>query len=134
MVIVVNKMDLVPDKPHFDLHKMDETNPTVWVSAKTGQGMDRLERILVDEAEQITRHSLDAVDKVTLSARCLQLLDAAMLPLERTLEMCRAEQYPKLDMISYELRTALQPLEEITGEAVDEGILDRVFERFCVGK
>jgi tRNA U34 5-carboxymethylaminomethyl modifying GTPase MnmE/TrmE len=29
---------------------------------------------------------------------------------------------------------ALESLEEITGERVEQGILERVFERFCVGK
>ena len=32
--------------------------------------------------------------------------------------------------MSVELRRALGSLEEITGERVDEGILDRIFERF----
>ncbi len=135
MLVVVNKIDLLSSELlHFDLPEICISRPTLWISAKTGKGIDALKHALAEEAEQMTRVVSDAADRIILSTRCVHLLDAAMIPLERAHHMCLEERYPKLDILSYELRSVLQVLEEITGERVDEGLLDRLFERFCVGK
>ncbi|MGB9618404.1 MAG: tRNA uridine-5-carboxymethylaminomethyl(34) synthesis GTPase MnmE, partial [Desulfomonilaceae bacterium] len=134
MVIAANKIDLVQGRSPLDVLAVNPVCPAAWVSAKTGQGIDTLEQILTHEAEHMTQRQDGDEEKVVLSGRCLHLLDAATAPLKRLLEMVQGEHSPKLDIVSYELRTALAPLEEITGEKVDEGVLDRLFERFCVGK
>ncbi len=38
------------------------------------------------------------------------------------------------EIVSFELREALQALGEVTGETVDEDLLERIFSRFCIGK
>ena len=134
MVIAANKIDLVQGKARLESLTVNSACPTAWISAKTGQGIETLEQILAHEAERMTQGGNADAEKIVLSSRCLHLLDAAMAPLRRLLEIGQQERHPKLDIVSYELRTALAPLEEITGEKVDEGVLDRLFERFCVGK
>ena len=37
-------------------------------------------------------------------------------------------------LLAEDLREALTALGEVTGETLTEEILDRIFERFCVGK
>ena len=39
-----------------------------------------------------------------------------------------------IDMISINIKTAIQSLGEILGESVSEDVLNKIFERFCVGK
>ena len=39
-----------------------------------------------------------------------------------------------LDLISVDLKEALDSLSEITGEITSEDILDHIFNNFCVGK
>ena len=39
-----------------------------------------------------------------------------------------------LDLCAIDLSTALDALGEITGETMNEAIIDEVFSRFCVGK
>jgi tRNA modification GTPase len=134
MVIAANKIDLVQGKARLESLAVNSACPTAWISAKTGLGIETLEQILAHEAERMTQGGNADDEKIVLSSRCLHLLDAAMAPLRRLLEIGQQERNPKLDIVSYELRTALAPLEEITGEKVDEGVLDRLFERFCVGK
>jgi tRNA modification GTPase len=38
------------------------------------------------------------------------------------------------ELVALELREALAAIDEVTGQAVGEAILDRIFSRFCVGK
>ncbi len=38
------------------------------------------------------------------------------------------------EIVSLELHEALQAIGEVTGEAVDEDLLERIFSRFCIGK
>ena len=38
------------------------------------------------------------------------------------------------DFIVIDLRGALNSLGEVTGETLDESIIDRIFEDFCIGK
>ena len=39
-----------------------------------------------------------------------------------------------LEFIVFEIRSALEGLGEIVGETTSEEVLDRIFERFCIGK
>jgi tRNA modification GTPase len=39
-----------------------------------------------------------------------------------------------LDLAAVDMRDALSALGEITGDEVEERILDQVFSKFCVGK
>jgi tRNA modification GTPase len=38
------------------------------------------------------------------------------------------------EIVSLELHEALQAIGEVTGETVDEDLLERIFSRFCIGK
>jgi tRNA modification GTPase len=107
--------------------------PRVYMSAKTGQGLAELERLLCQEAERVStdkeRHAPGS-----LTHRGVVLMESAKMPLLTLLDRFNLHETVEPEIISLELRRCLEPLEEITGERVDEGILDRIFERFCVGK
>jgi len=38
------------------------------------------------------------------------------------------------EIVSLELHETLEAIGEVTGEAVDEDLLERIFSRFCIGK
>ena len=46
----------------------------------------------------------------------------------------RTAETQTLDLAATDLQAAQAALGEITGDQVDEKLLDRVFDRFCVGK
>jgi len=70
----------------------------------------------------------------SLNERALILMETASIPLSNLLASFERGEKVEPEIMSVELRRALGSLEEITGERVDEGLLDRIFERFCVGK
>lgn len=131
-ILVLNKTDLgntLDLKGDLGLSAL----PRVRLSAKTGQGLGELERQLSREARELT--SDPAVQtSAALTRRGAMLMQSAKLPLFSLMERFDVHSLVEPEIVSLELRRALEPLEEITGEHVDEGILDRIFERFCVGK
>ena len=125
-VIVINKADLPQGLDTAVLNGA----PKVFVSAKTGQGLDELRNALRGFLTERAPHLADDViltnarqhEAVTRACRCLQAAEAAL-----------AQQTPH-EMVLLDLYGALTALNELTGEVVTEDILDRIFSTFCIGK
>ena len=119
---VMNKVDLAPETPRVE--RVGETI-TVWVSAKTGAGIDLLRGVLLEAAgwkgtyEGLylarERH-LDALGRAQAHVR-------------------EAERHPEqLEFVAEELRLAQLSLSSITGEFSVDDLLANIFSRFCIGK
>ncbi len=133
MIVVMNKMDLGLAIDLTDRTFGPSNVPRVALSAKTGEGLDRLERMLADTGMKLTRAE-GTESPMGLNERCLMLMETASIPIKGLLDSFAMGEKLEPEIISVELRRALDSLEEITGERADDGILDRIFERFCVGK
>jgi tRNA modification GTPase len=93
------------------------------VSVKDGDGMERM----IERLEELVRGSDREDDRVTISRRHGQKLREA----REELQQCRMDQ---LELAAEAMRWARRRLEELTGEIVDEDVLDQVFSSFCLGK
>jgi tRNA modification GTPase len=115
-IIVKNKSDL---KPRWST----ETNPPpIPVSCKEGTGIEELK-------EEMKREFLNGEDEFYLSEmRHYELLKKSATALNR------AATASYLEILAYELKTALSALSEITGATTTEEVLERIFSRFCIGK
>ncbi len=136
VLLVVNKMDLpeararpVPDCP---CNGTGDGAGVVPVSARTGEGLDRLKsdihNLFVTDAP-----AKEATPSVLVTRlRHRSSLDRARGSLEeagRSLQQGEAG-----ECIALDLRAALDALGEITGAVSTEDILDRIFQDFCIGK
>ncbi len=121
---VVNKSDL---PQNFDIEEL-EAEP-VRTSAFTGDGFGELAKRLAWEAIGAASSSEGAV---VISARHKSLLDAAGRALEGALAELAARR--PAEFAAQWLRAAHEALNEITGEAATEELLDRIFSKFCIGK
>ncbi len=128
---VMSKVDLGRIPGHDDIIGGGET--VLYVSGKTGEGLGDLRDALRSLAARASEANVSAKDGC-LSRRATLLMETATDPVKRLAAEFARGVPPLPDVISYELRESLRALEEITGERVDEGILERIFERFCVGK
>ena len=120
---VHNKVDLTTGKA-----RMDEAGLRVWMSAKTGQGLEALTRLIKNTV------GVSAGLEGSFSARTRHL-DA----LKRTLQHVDAgrqqlEQYNASETLAEELRLAQKALGEITGEYLPDDLLGAIFSSFCIGK
>jgi tRNA modification GTPase len=129
-IVVVNKSDLPQVSGLGEAIPIKGTEAFIHVSARNGVGIHELEERLLN----IGRELMGPNDKAGLNQRCFLLLEAVAETLGNLSEYLGAGSVIHPEMVSMELRTALGYLEEMTGERIDEGILNRIFERFCVGK
>lgn len=120
---VYNKVDLTAAKD-----TVVENELKIWVSAKTGKGLQSLARLVKNTV------GAKASPEGVFSARTRHL-DA----LKRTLEHIESgrvqlEQYNAPETLAEELRLAQKALGEITGEYLPDDLLGAIFSSFCIGK
>jgi tRNA modification GTPase len=127
-VIVLNKTDL-PAHQGPDAFAR-ERGAAVRVSAALGTGIDLLEEALRSAAPDPSAVG----DRAALSRRGLACAESAAARLETLVDSITHGGLLSYDIAALEIHGVLESLEEITGESADHGVLDRIFERFCVGK
>ena len=102
----------------------------VWLSARTGEGMDELREAV---ARAAGTDALDAAhDAVIWDARQEALLARAASLLSCAIEALDAQD--PLDAVCTMCESALAELSGLDGRGVDETIIEGIFARFCVGK
>jgi tRNA modification GTPase len=120
---VMNKIDLLPRPPAFERGR---DAGTVWLSAKTGDGVDLLRRALLEAAGW-----LGGSTEGLFMARERHL---QALQLGRTHLELATHQVANLELFAEELRLVQQALGTITGQFTSDDLLGEIFSRFCVGK
>jgi tRNA modification GTPase len=120
---VMNKIDLLPRPPALERGHGDGT---VWLSAKTGDGVDLLRRALLEAAGWLGGSSEGLF---MARKRHLQALQLARAHLERA-----TQQVASLELLAEELRLVQQALATITGQFTSDDLLGEIFSRFCIGK
>lgn len=112
-ILIRAKADIAPDRPGADIA----------VSARTGEGIDWLLRLLLERSAALlprpSEFSLNARHRAAL-VECLEWFEEAG--------------NPDLLIAAEALRQARAMLDRITGRAGVEDMLDALFGRFCIGK
>ena len=102
-------------------------NDVLSVSAKTGENVEKLKEVIY---EKIKLGNISSSDVMITNARHIDCLNRALKSLDRANEVIDET----LDCISLEIREGWQALGEITGATANEEVVNRIFEKFCVGK
>jgi len=129
----LQKLACLPAVPSADMRNLkeevSENSIAVRVSALTGEGLPALcEAIL--EAVNLTGVGEESL--LLTHARHVQAVETARQHLLSALNATRAGL--PLEVLAVDLRGAWLALGEITGETVDEQLVDRIFRDFCIGK
>lgn len=124
VIDVWNKADAVPAAAAGHHGSND-----VVLSARTGEGLDRLRRRLLELAGwQASPEGVFIARERHLQA--LGRVDDHLIQATALL----AQQAQALDLLAEELRLAQNALNEITGEFSADDLLGVIFSRFCIGK
>ncbi len=125
LLLVVNKCDLPTAISAQELGELSPS-PAYFVSAQSGQGLEELIAAIAQRAMLG-----DGTNQALLvNARQREALYGAQSALQQAYE---AQELP-WDLVAIDLRTAVEKLGEITGENLVEGLLERIFSNFCLGK
>ncbi len=106
------------------LKPRDFDDPVV-LSAKTGDGIAQLEK-------RVAAFGAGAGESALTQQRHMALAREAAQSLRSAARLC--EEGEDLSLAVIDLQSALQSLGRVTGDQVDEKLLDDIFSRFCVGK
>ena len=121
-ILVLNKRDLASSAAV----QRDQTDlETITVSALTGEGLDQLREAIQRHIPKLSHAELTEERHIRLATIAADALDCAA----RT-----ARESGMIDLTAVHLHEALDALQGITGDRVDEKLLDDIFSRFCVGK
>lgn len=119
---VMNKIDLIGRAPGVERR---HGATVVWLSARTGEGVDFLRQALLD----VVGWRGEAEGLFMARERHLQALSAAQGHLEQATQVVRQP-----ELFAEELRLAQVALGAITGEFTPDDLLGEIFSRFCIGK
>jgi tRNA modification GTPase len=124
-LVVANKCDLPPQAKPDELGR-----ETVYTSALSGEGINRLEERMVEMALGGRIVVSDA--PMVNNPRHKDVLERAAQSLDQALQDLKAGTPD--DFVTIHLTASLNAMGEITGETVHEDLLETIFANFCIGK
>ena len=123
--VLLNKEDAPPCVTAEAVAALTPHAPVLTVSARTGQGLAQVRAYLAAQA-RLPREGMLTHERHMAAAReAADRLEQALSALDKGLP---------LDLVALDLREALWTLGRITGDSVDDRLLDEIFSTFCVGK
>lgn len=125
VILIVNKCDISGDL-NVDSIPFDKK---IFLSAKSGEGVDNLKEMLYDEV--VSKGSDGGV--VLTNLRHVEALNRGLEAIRKSIESVQDESI-SLDLVSIDIKGVWLALGEITGNADNEKIIDDIFSKFCVGK
>jgi len=128
--LIGNKADEAPDLPVATLDGLSALKLSALEAREDADGLEPLlDRLTDTVAEHLSRAESSPV---VMNQRHRQHLQDALDAVRQAREAL--EMGVSGDMLTLDLRAALQELGAITGEITNEDVLDQIFSRFCIGK
>lgn len=129
-ILIINKKDL-PQK--IELRYLEENFPEnhiVFLSAKTGSGIESLEEKIYNLIQK--GYGEITEDEIFLNTRQEGKIRSVRDILIKTIE--EIEKGITIDIIAVYIKRCINEVDEITGKDISEEVLDRIFSQFCIGK
>ena len=125
LIVIKNKADKIDNNSYNSLNL-----PLITISAKFGTGIDELEQAIYEAADI---PALAENDIIVTNARHYDALVRAHDSIQRVIDGLQMQLSG--DLLSEDLRQALDTLAEITGGQITPNeVLGNIFKNFCVGK
>lgn len=130
LILLISKSDLPLRLDLKRLPSLFPGQPSLEISALTGYNLEKLK-------EKIASLILKRIMPTTSDSLAINVRQENILSEVKT-NLLRAKQASRKglpdEFIVYDLKQAINSLGEITGESVNEEVLERIFGNFCIGK
>ncbi len=131
VIYLLNKSDVGIDAAvRTQLQEAIGDSPMLEISAKEKTGLDKLEQTITDLFFAGTLEV--SQDILVTNVRHIQILEDSMAHLDGFLQGIAMGL--SVDFLVIDLQNAWEKLGKITGETVEEDLLDQIFSKFCLGK
>lgn len=127
-IVLLNKKDLNRQMESKELSKLD-SKYIIDISVKTGEGLDNIKNCI---KQLFFKGEIKTEDIYVTNNRHKEALIRAKESLRAATEVL--ENVEAIDLASIDIRNAWTALGEITGDTVEEDIIDKIFAEFCLGK
>lgn len=124
-----NAVEVVPMMSKSDINGTSMNKGTLSISARTGEGLDQLKRVLLEHVRSMLNGPGDVV---VTNARHVDALTKARSAMEDA--KVAIDNGLSGELLAIDLRRAQQQLGEITGQITSDDLLGSIFGRFCIGK
>lgn len=128
-IVLLNKSDLDTQISLEELQKLS-SHPVILFSAKDGTGLSEMETTM---REMFYHGNINFNDQIYITnSRHREALEQALASV-RLVKQSIKNGLPE-DFFSIDLQDAYESLGIITGETVEDDVVNRIFEKFCTGK
>ena len=130
VIVLINKSDIGKNFNFKDIDEIFNGKIIIDISAKEEHGLEKIEESI---KEMFINKELEYdSDFIITNVRHKQILEAVMEELKEVIEAI--DSMVPIDLISVALTGAGNRLGEITGETVNNEVLETIFHKFCIGK
>ncbi len=129
VIVVINKTDLPQTLTEGKIKKHFSEHTLLWISIKEEKGLENLKNAIISE---VFDKEIEADQVFITLSRHRKALKDALDAIERV-KKANKQGLP-YDFLTIDLKECNEKLGEITGETVNEDIIDRIFSDFCIGK
>ena len=127
-IILLNKSDIGGNLKREELLHLDTTN-IIETSIKSGMGLEELRGLI---KELFFKGEIKSKEFFITSSRHKEALIRAKASIMASI-LALKDTFA-IDLASIDLRNAWNYLGEISGETLEEDIIDKIFKEFCIGK
>jgi tRNA modification GTPase len=130
-IIAINKIDLPPAWNINIIENLFPRNKRVLkISAKFGAGLEELKNTIIDLSGSV--EDKNAGSAMITNMRHKLAMEKAHKNIQAAKESIEGGMSP--EFAAFDLREALDNLDEITGKKINDEILNKIFSSFCIGK
>jgi tRNA modification GTPase len=129
-LVIINKIDLPKKLVDSELRQLFKGEVIVEISVEHRTNIDILEKAIVDAVWRGHIHQGESI--VVANSRHKALLDNAYRNMTAVKTLIVKGDWPEL--VAVDLKEAIYNLGLVVGKSVSDDILNRIFERFCIGK
>ena len=131
IIVAINKIDLQRAWDAKTIEKLFPPDANILeISAKSGIGLEDLKKVIVDSS--VSHEAENAGDRMITNLRHKLAIEKAYKNIQNVKESIASGMSG--EFTAFDLREALDSLDEITGKKINDEILDKIFSSFCIGK